>query len=79
MTARALAVAVVIIAAIVAYALDRSPHVEERDVRVAFYSARAAAVAESLTTAQAALSDSVARISAARLRASTAATQTAAE
>jgi cobalt-zinc-cadmium efflux system outer membrane protein len=42
---------------------------QERDVRVAFYSARAAAVAESLTTAQAGLSDSVAKISAARLRA----------
>jgi cobalt-zinc-cadmium efflux system outer membrane protein len=42
---------------------------QERDVRVAFYSARAGAVAESLSTAQAALSDSVARISAARLRA----------
>jgi outer membrane protein, heavy metal efflux system len=42
---------------------------QEREVRVAFYTARAAAVAESLSSAQVALSDSVARISAARLRA----------
>jgi outer membrane protein, heavy metal efflux system len=41
----------------------------EREVRVAFYTARAAAVAESLSSAQVALSDSVARISSARLRA----------
>ena len=38
-------------------------------MRVAFYTARAAAVAETLTTAQAVLSDSVAKIGAARLRA----------
>jgi cobalt-zinc-cadmium efflux system outer membrane protein len=41
----------------------------EREVRVAFYTARAAAVAESLSRAQVALSDSVARISGARLQA----------
>src|SRR4051812_1366585 len=41
----------------------------EREVRVAFYTARAAAMAESLSSAQVALSDSVARISSARLRA----------
>ena len=40
-----------------------------REVRVAFYTARAALVAESLTTAQAGLADSVAAIGAARLRA----------
>ena len=42
---------------------------QDREVRVAFYTARAAAVAETLTTAQAVLSDSVAKIGAARLRA----------
>jgi outer membrane protein, heavy metal efflux system len=42
---------------------------QEREVRVAFYTARAAAVAESLSSAQVALSDTVARISGARLRA----------
>jgi outer membrane protein, heavy metal efflux system len=42
---------------------------QEREVRVAFYTARAAAVAESLSSAQVVLSDSVARISGARLRA----------
>lgn len=42
---------------------------QEREVRVAFYTARAAQVAETLTIAQAALADSVARIGAARLRA----------
>lgn len=42
---------------------------QDREVRVAFYTARAAAAAETLTTAQAVLSDSVARIGAARLRA----------
>jgi outer membrane protein, heavy metal efflux system len=42
---------------------------QEREVRVAFYTARASAVAESLSSAQVALSDSVARISGARLRA----------
>src|SRR3954451_5083155 len=42
---------------------------QDREVRVAFYTARAAAVAESLSSAQVALSDSVARISSARLRA----------
>ena len=42
---------------------------QEREVRVAFYTARAAAIAESLSSAQVALSDSVARISSARLRA----------
>jgi cobalt-zinc-cadmium efflux system outer membrane protein len=42
---------------------------QDREVRVAFYTARAAAVAESLSSAQVALSDSVARISGARLRA----------
>jgi outer membrane protein, heavy metal efflux system len=42
---------------------------QDRDVRVAYYSARAAMVAESLSISQAALSDSVAHISAARLRA----------
>jgi outer membrane protein TolC len=41
----------------------------EREVRVAFYTARATAVAETLTVAQAALADSVAHIGAARLRA----------
>jgi cobalt-zinc-cadmium efflux system outer membrane protein len=41
----------------------------EREVRVAFYTARGAAVAESLSSAQVVLSDSVARISGARLRA----------
>jgi outer membrane protein, heavy metal efflux system len=41
----------------------------EREVRVAFYTARAGAVAETLTVAQAALADSVATIGAARLRA----------
>jgi cobalt-zinc-cadmium efflux system outer membrane protein len=40
-----------------------------RDVRVAFYRARAATLAEALVRAQAALGDSVARIAAARLRA----------
>ena len=42
---------------------------QDREVRVAFYTARAAAIAESLSSAQVALSDSVARISGARLRA----------
>lgn len=42
---------------------------QEREVRVAFFTARAAQVAETLTIAQAALADSVARIGAARLRA----------
>jgi outer membrane protein, heavy metal efflux system len=40
-----------------------------RDVRVAFYRARASTLAEALVHAQAALGDSVARIAAARLRA----------
>jgi cobalt-zinc-cadmium efflux system outer membrane protein len=40
-----------------------------RDVRVAFYRARASTLAEALVRAQAALGDSVARIAAARLRA----------
>jgi outer membrane protein, heavy metal efflux system len=40
-----------------------------RDVRVAFYRARASTLAEGLVRAQAALGDSVARIAAARLRA----------
>jgi outer membrane protein, heavy metal efflux system len=40
-----------------------------REVRIAFYTARASSVAESLSQAQVALSDSVARISEARLRA----------
>lgn len=50
---------------------DSSQTVAElgREVRVAFYTARAAAVAETLTTAQARLADSVAKIGAARLRA----------
>jgi cobalt-zinc-cadmium efflux system outer membrane protein len=42
---------------------------QEREVRVVYYTARAAVIAESLGVAQTALSDSVARISAARLRA----------
>jgi cobalt-zinc-cadmium efflux system outer membrane protein len=42
---------------------------QEREVRVVYYTARAAVVAESLGLAQTALSDSVAHISAARLRA----------
>ncbi|HEY8196827.1 MAG TPA: TolC family protein [Gemmatimonadales bacterium] len=42
---------------------------QERQVRVAFFTARAAGVAETLTIAQSALADSVARIGAARLRA----------
>ncbi len=42
---------------------------QEREVRVAFYTARAAQAAETLTIAQSALADSVARIGAARLRA----------
>jgi outer membrane protein, heavy metal efflux system len=42
---------------------------QERQVRVAFYTARAAQAAETLTIAQSALADSVARIGAARLRA----------
>jgi cobalt-zinc-cadmium efflux system outer membrane protein len=41
----------------------------QREVRVAFYTARAGIAAESLSQAQVALSDSVARISGARLRA----------
>jgi outer membrane protein, heavy metal efflux system len=41
----------------------------EREVRVSFYTARAGAAAESLSHAQVVLSDSVARISATRLRA----------
>ncbi|MEO7138355.1 MAG: TolC family protein [Gemmatimonadales bacterium] len=41
----------------------------DREVRVAFYTARAAQVAETLTIAQSALADSVARVGAARLRA----------
>src|SRR5690242_11351912 len=42
---------------------------QEREVRVVYYTARAAVIAESLGVAQTALSDSVVRISAARLRA----------
>jgi cobalt-zinc-cadmium efflux system outer membrane protein len=42
---------------------------QDREVRVAYYTARAGIIAESLGIAQAALSDSVAHISAARLRA----------
>jgi len=42
---------------------------QEREVRVAFYTARAAQAAETLAIAQSALADSVARIGAARLRA----------
>ncbi|HET6798272.1 MAG TPA: TolC family protein [Gemmatimonadales bacterium] len=42
---------------------------QDREVRVAYYTARAALVAESLGIAQAAVSDSVARISSLRLRA----------
>jgi outer membrane protein, heavy metal efflux system len=42
---------------------------QEREVRVVYYTARAAVIAESLGLAQTALSDSVAHISAARLRA----------
>jgi cobalt-zinc-cadmium efflux system outer membrane protein len=41
----------------------------DREVRIAFYTARAGVLAESLSVAQTVLSDSVARISAARLRA----------
>ncbi|HEY8196713.1 MAG TPA: TolC family protein [Gemmatimonadales bacterium] len=42
---------------------------QDREVRIAFYTALGAAAAESLSSAQVALSDSVARISTARLRA----------
>jgi cobalt-zinc-cadmium efflux system outer membrane protein len=42
---------------------------QDREVRVVYYTARAAIMAESLSLAQSALSDSVARISTARLRA----------
>ncbi len=42
---------------------------QDREVRVAYYTARAGLLAESLSVAQAALSDSVARISTIRLRA----------
>jgi cobalt-zinc-cadmium efflux system outer membrane protein len=42
---------------------------QDREVRVVYYTARAAIIAESLSIAQTALSDSVAHISAARLRA----------
>jgi outer membrane protein TolC len=42
---------------------------QDREVRTTYYAARAALIAESLSVAQTALSDSVARISAARLRA----------